>query len=97
VVLEILQIDGYPAAVDQDATLLTLFIKVGVERCNNFDTVLTIAELFNLNLSVVIEDASDLNLLEGVVTLELIDISGFSPWEAALVLRGNVDGSLSEQ
>jgi hypothetical protein len=54
-------------------------------------------QLLNLNLFVVVEDASDLDFLEGEVALELINVSGFGPWERALVLRGDVNSGLSEQ
>ena len=96
-VLHILQIEGDPAAVDQDATLLTLFIEVGVERSDDVDALFAVVQLLNLNLFVVVEDASDLDFLEGEVALELINVSGFGPWERALVLRGDVNSGLSEQ
>jgi hypothetical protein len=54
-------------------------------------------QLLNLNLFVVVKDASHLDFLEGEVALELINISGFGPWESALVLRGDVDSGLSEE
>lgn len=61
---EVLEIEGHPAAVYQDATLLTLLVQVGVEWGNDIDTFLTVSELLNLGLLGVIEDASQLDLLE---------------------------------
>jgi hypothetical protein len=64
VVLKIFEIVRDPAAIDKDANLFSLFIQVSVERSYDFDSLLTVAEFLNLNLFVVVENASDLNLLE---------------------------------
>jgi hypothetical protein len=64
VILEVLKIVGNPAAVDKNATLLSLLIQVSVERSNDFNTLFVVVHLLNLNLLVVIKDSSDLDLLE---------------------------------
>ena len=45
----------------------------------------------------MIEDSSELDLLEGVITLKLIDVAGLGPGEASLVQRSDIDGSLAKQ
>ena len=45
----------------------------------------------------MIEDSSELNLLEGVIALKLIDVAGLSPSEASLVQRSDIDSGLAEQ
>ena len=64
VVLKIFEILRDPAAIDKNANLFSLFIQVSVERSNDFDSLLSIAEFLNLNLFAVIENASNLDLLE---------------------------------
>jgi hypothetical protein len=64
VVLKVLEILRDPTAIDKDANLFSLFIQVSVERSNDFDSLLSVAELLNLNLFAVIENASNLDLLE---------------------------------
>ena len=84
-ILEILQILRDPATVDEDATLLAELIQMSVEWSDYFNAFLAIAYLFNLNLLRVIEDSSELDLLEGVIALELIDVAGLGPGKASLV------------
>ena len=45
----------------------------------------------------MIEDSSELDLLEGVIALKLIDVAGLGPGEASLVQRSDIDSSLAEQ
>ena len=64
VVLKIFEILRDPAAIDKNANFFSLFIQVSVERSYDFDSLLSVMELLNLNLFAVVENASDLNLLE---------------------------------
>jgi hypothetical protein len=64
VVLKVFEILRDPTAIDKDANLFSLFIQVSVERSNDFDSLLSIAEFLNLNLFAVIKNASNLDLLE---------------------------------
>ena len=98
VILEILEIMGNPATVDEDATLLTLLIQVSEERSNDFNTLFIVVHLLNLNLLGVIEDSSDLDLLEGVIALELFEILAWlAPNETRSVLGSDINGSLSKK
>ena len=45
----------------------------------------------------MIEDSSELDLLEGVIAFKLIDVAGLGPGEASLVQRSDIDSSLAEQ
>lgn len=63
-VLKIFEILRDPAAIDKNANFFSLFIQVSVERSYDFDSLLSVMELLNLNLFAVVENASDLNLLE---------------------------------
>ena len=96
-ILEILQIKRDPPTVNKDATLLTGLIQMSVEWSNNFDALFTVTELFNLNLLAVIEDPAHLDLLEGVIGLELIDAGRLGPLEIALVGRSDIEGSLTQE
>ena len=73
VILEILQIEGNPTTVHKDATLLAILIQMCVEWCDDLDSFLSVSELLHLNLLRVVEDASDLDLLERKIVLELIE------------------------
>ncbi len=97
-ILEVFEIVRNPATVNKDATLFTLLIQVSKERSNNFNTLFVVMNLLNLNLLSVIKDSSDLDLLEGVVALELIEIlAGLAPNETSSILGCNVNSSLSEE
>jgi hypothetical protein len=63
-----------PSSVNKNALFFTLFIQVSVEWSYNFNTFLSVFHLLNLDLLIVIKDASDLNLFEGKFILELIDV-----------------------
>ena len=96
--LEVLKVEGHPAAVDEDAALLALGIEVGQERRDDLDALLTVAKLLNLDLVPVIEDSSHLHLLERVLILKGIKATlGSGPGEGAAVLRGDVDGRLGQE
>jgi hypothetical protein len=98
VILEILQVEGNPATVYQDATLLALLIQVSEERCDNLDALLVVAHLLYLNLLGMIKDSSDLYLLERVITLELVEIlARLAPNEPSCIPGCDIDSSLSEK
>ena len=98
VILEVLQVEGDPATVYQDATLLTLLIQVSEERCDYLHALLVVAHLLYLNLLGMIEDSSDFNFLERVIALKLIEIlARLAPNEASCIPGCDIDSSLSEK
>lgn len=74
VVLEVLEVEGNPSTVDEDAAFFSILVQVGVEGSNDLDAFLAVSDLLNLNFLRVVEDASDLDLLEGEIILELIQV-----------------------
>jgi hypothetical protein len=96
---QVLEVEGHPAAVNENATLFTLLIQVGVEGCDDLNSLLSVFNLLNLGLLGVVEDASKLDLLERVVALKSINGAGLGlrPGENALILGGDVNWLLSEQ
>lgn len=96
-ILEILEIKRNPTTVDKDADLFSFLIQVGIERSDDLDSLLTVTQLLNLDLFVVVEDSSDFDLLERIIALKLIDILCLAPDKAASVLGSNIDGSLRKE
>ena len=45
----------------------------------------------------MIEDSSELDLLERVIALKLIDVAGLAPSEDSFVLGSDIDSGLAEQ
>jgi hypothetical protein len=64
VVLEVLEILRDPSTVNKDATNLIFFIEMSVERSDYLNAFLTIVQLFHLNLLIVVEHSSNLDLFE---------------------------------
>jgi hypothetical protein len=95
-VLEILEVPGNPSSVDQDSALIALLIQMSVERCNNFNSFLSIQELLNLDLSGVIENTFDSDLLKGVISFNIVYIS-FSPKELTTVAGSDIYCCLTQE
>lgn len=89
--LHVLEINGNPTSVDQDSALLTLIIQMSIERSDYFNTFFSISQFFYLEFLVMIEESSDLNLLEWIIIFELVDVLSLWPQELPLICWGNVN------
>ena len=72
-----LQIIWQPASIHKNTTFLILFVEVSEEWSDNLNTLLSIFGPFNLELFGKIKDASDLDLLERKLVLEIIKTRSF--------------------
>eukprot|EP00353_Schmidingerella_taraikaensis_P011499 CAMPEP_0185570410 /NCGR_PEP_ID=MMETSP0434-20130131/2734_1 /TAXON_ID=626734 ORGANISM="Favella taraikaensis, Strain Fe Narragansett Bay" /NCGR_SAMPLE_ID=MMETSP0434 /ASSEMBLY_ACC=CAM_ASM_000379 /LENGTH=185 /DNA_ID=CAMNT_0028185525 /DNA_START=197 /DNA_END=754 /DNA_ORIENTATION=- len=91
----VLQIVGDPAAVHEDSLLLAASIEVSVEGSDDVDAFLAVADLLDLDLAGVVEDATHLDGLHGPIGLKLIQVGLLcSPDELTLVGRSDVLGLL---
>jgi len=86
----VLQVFGNPATIDKDSLFLASCIKVCIEWRNYIDTLLSVANFLNLELTSMVEDTSNLHRLHAVVAFELIEVSSLAPKEAALISWGDV-------
>lgn len=86
-----------PAAIDENGLLFAATIKVSVERGDHIDAFLSVSNLLDLSLCVVIKDSTDLNRFHGPSFLKLLDVAILlTPDELALVWWSDVDWLLGE-
>lgn len=93
----IFKIIGDPASINQDSAFLAVSVKVGIERCNYLNTLLSAIEFLNLNFSSIVKHAFKHHRLHWPLSLEFIDVLWLGPNVRASVLRSNVYGRLAEE
>lgn len=92
----IFKIIGDPASVNQDSAFLAVSIKVGIERCNYLNALLSAIEFLDLNFSSIVKHASKHHWFHWPLSLEFIDVLWLRPNVWASVLRSDVYGRLAE-
>ena len=73
----VFEVDTDPAAVDEDATLLSVSVKMCIEWCDYLDSFFTVLFTLNLDLLLIVKNTRDLNRLHGPLVFKLINILSF--------------------
>ena len=95
-VLQVLEVPWYPTSVHNDALFFTVGIKMCVERNKDLHSFLSSeVQFFDLNLFLVVEDATDSHGFHRPLPFELVQVFAH-PYVFSFVRRGNVFGFFLE-